>query len=113
MPSDPAFDEVLKQLDAVPKGSAARGKAQSLREAILRSRQRLAPRPLANLPPTGRDGGADKPPEVLAQQQECAKQAELLGTVKPEARPAAEQRLQQCKRDLAALEEKAHEEAPR
>ena len=109
-PMDPAFDEVLKQLDTVPKSSAAAGKAQALHESILRSRRRLAPRPLANAP----GGGADKPPAVVAKQQECVKLAEAIGAASLGEKDAALERLRQCKRELLGLEEKAHDdETPR
>lgn len=111
LPSDPAFDEVLKQLDAVPTRSAASGKAKSLREAIQRSRRRLAPKPLANAPSRPDAGVTD--PKVLAKQQECAQLAAALGTAAPDAREAARKRLEACQAELRRLEEQGHEDAPR
>lgn len=110
-PNDPAFDEVVKKLEAVPASSAASGKAKSLREAILRSRKRLAPRPLAV--PGARDGGVAEDPKVQAKQQECVRLAQAIGTAKPEERDAAVKKLQACKVELIQLEEQGHEDTPR
>ncbi|HLL55151.1 MAG TPA: hypothetical protein VK447_16465 [Myxococcaceae bacterium] len=102
-PSDPAFDEVLKALEAVPKSSAASGKARALHASIQRSRQRLAPRPLANEP--GSPESPDRDAAVVAKEAECVKVAEELGVAKPEAREAVLGRLQVCKRELEHLKD--------
>jgi len=112
LPSDPAFDGVLAQLEAIPGGSSVKGKADSLHGALLRSRHRLAPKPLAEGAPKG-EGSLDTPSDLQAKQQECAQLAKLLGQTPAAERAAVEHRLQECRRDLARLEEKAHDEAAR
>jgi hypothetical protein len=102
-PTDPGFDEVLKALEAVPRSSAASGKARSLHEAIVRSRQRLAPRPLATEP--GPVGNPDRDARVIGKEQECVKRVEELGAAKPEEREAAQGRLVACKRELEELKD--------
>ncbi len=102
-PSDPGFDEVLKALEAVPRSSAASGKARSLHESIQRSRQRMAPRPLATEP--GPPTNPDRDEHVVAKEQECVKRAEALGGSKPEEREAAVKALEACKRELAELKD--------
>jgi hypothetical protein len=102
-PTDPAFDEVLKALEAVPKSSAASGKARSLHESIQRSRQRLAPRPLANEP--GSAELPDRDPAIVAKEAECAKLAGELGAAGPDGRESVVARLQVCKRELEHLKD--------
>jgi hypothetical protein len=51
LPKDPAFDEVVSELQRVTPGSSSRAEAQRLLGALEAARRPLAPRPLA------RDGG--------------------------------------------------------
>jgi hypothetical protein len=90
-PNDPRFGEVLKLLDAVPRGSTARVRAEALRGSLERAQAPRLRTPLAI------HGGPDLSAEVVDQLARCRQLAEQLGTTAPADRPAKLQALDACR----------------
>jgi hypothetical protein len=97
-PSDPCFDEVLAIVEKIPKSSSARPRADALRESLLSARQPKIRTPLAV------QGGANLPPEVITQLQQCQRLAEQLGTTAEADRPAKLQEIEACRAKAEKLD---------
>jgi hypothetical protein len=101
-PSDPAYDEVLKDLASVEPESRYHAQAQALREKLLRVRS-LAPRPLAQAPSREED------PVLAKKQAECVALAEALGRADAGAREGIGQKLRECREAVDRYREQQHE----
>lgn len=104
--ADPAFDQVLRGLEAVPQGSPSRGEAERLRSAIVRGRAGRVGLPMATEPAAG-----EEPADVLEQKAECAALSRALGDAGL-SRSELERRLSACRRSLIELEEAHHPARP-
>ncbi|HYH96868.1 hypothetical protein [Hyalangium sp.] len=103
-PRDPAWDEVITALEAIPKDSKAWPEAEQRLEALRTLKGRKLPsRPLATPGVTG--PGADA---VEAQRAECERLAKELGTAAEERREEVSRALGACREKLVRLEAAAH-----
>jgi hypothetical protein len=100
-PSDPRYDDVLKDLATVAPESRFYKKAQSLRERLLKARA-LAPRPLAQTP------DADDP-ALARKQAECVALAMALGRADAGEREGVGKRLRECQDAVDRYREQKHE----
>lgn len=108
------FDPLLKDLDSIPKSSAARGEADQLAKAIRSARGMKVERPLAVPAGPLPDLGA---PEVQAKLEqtraECERLAKELGGKEGDERKQKLELLDACRRradELVASLEHAHED---
>ncbi|MEW5740361.1 MAG: hypothetical protein AB1938_15640 [Myxococcota bacterium] len=97
-PQAAAFDEVLADLDAVPKSSARSADAQRLAAALRLARAPVVRTPLALAPKEG-----ERPPALVAQLAACAHLAELAGADGGVDRRALEA-LEDCRKRAERLE---------
>ncbi|MHB8877115.1 MAG: hypothetical protein ACYC8T_25750 [Myxococcaceae bacterium] len=102
-PTDPAFDEVLRELAQVPPGSKEHANAQALKDRIGRARAPRLERPLVTP-----YGSFAEDPEVGQKRAECEGLARQLG-----AAPAAEQqrlrvKVLRCQTEQHEIEELRH-----
>jgi hypothetical protein len=104
-PSDSRFDVILGELAKVKPNESGRPEADRLRDAIVRARSHTAPAaPLAA-------GGTTGDAELDALKAKCVKLAGELGALSGDARTAKVGQLEDCKRELLALDaKKAHDE---
>lgn len=100
-PSDPRYDEVLKDLSKVAPESRFYAKAQSLKERLLKARA-LAPRPLAETPDSD-------DPALARKQAECIALAKALGRADAGEREAVGQKLRECQAAVDRYREQKHE----
>lgn len=100
-PSDPRYEDVLKDLAKVPPESRFHAKAQSLRERLLKARA-LAPRPLAQTPDTD-------DPALARKQAECIALAQALGRADAGEREGIGQKLRECQDAVDRYREQKHE----
>ena len=98
-PTDPCFNEVMTLIDSVPKDSAARPRADALRESLINAQQPKIRTPLAV------QGGAHLPADVIAQLQQCQRLAEQLGTTPEADRPAKLRELDACRAKAEKLDD--------
>lgn len=97
-PTDPCFDEVLKRLEEIPKGSMARPKADAMRDALLNFRQPPLRTPLAI------QGGPNLAPDVTDQLRQCQRLAEQLGRTPEADRPTLMRELDACRAKAERLD---------
>ena len=103
-PRDPAWDEDVSQLEAVPKDSRSRPEAERRLTALKAAREQIPTRPLARPGATG--AGAS---EVETKRAACEALAKKLGgsTTEP-GRDQLRKALETCQEDLVRLEANDH-----
>ncbi|RKH59331.1 hypothetical protein [Corallococcus llansteffanensis] len=103
-PRDPAWTEVLSQLEAVPKDSKSRPEADRRLASLKAAREQIPARPLARPGATG--AGAS---EVETKRAACEALAKKLGesTTEP-GRDQLRKALEDCQADLVRLEANDH-----
>ena len=97
-PNDACFTEVLAILATVPASSAARARADALRDGLLTAQQPRIRTPLAI------QGGPNLAADVVAQLQQCRVLAEQLGTTGEAERPAKMLELEACRAKAERLD---------
>ena len=102
-PVDPAFDEVLRELDRVPAGDREHAQAEKLKASLLRARSPAALRPLVT--PFGASGDE---PDVAAKRAECEALAQKLGPAAVDQRDALRAKLTTCRAQQQEIEELRH-----
>ncbi|MBZ4396263.1 MULTISPECIES: hypothetical protein [Myxococcus] len=102
-PTDPAWDEVVAALEAVPKDSRSRPEADKRLAAIRGLRGKLPPRPLATPGATG--PGTD---DSDAKRAACEALAKKLGVADDAAREPLQAALTQCQKELVRIESHSH-----
>lgn len=109
LPTDPAFDPVVKELEQVKKGSSVYGKAQEMLGAIQRARAN--PRP--PMPLVVRPGTSDEPADVATQRAKCIQLSQKLGeTMDAKQREQVSAELHACQIDLEKAQESHHSDNP-
>jgi hypothetical protein len=102
-PGDPAFDQVLRELEKVPVTAQEHAQAQSLKERLTHARAPKLERPLV----TPFQGSADEP-ELATQRAQCEALARQLGTAPAQARQALQSKLATCRAQQQEIESLRH-----
>lgn len=105
-PVDKGFDEVLRELEAVPAGAPEKAQAQALKDRITHARAPRVERPLV----TPYAVFAEEP-EVAAKKAECEQMAKALGEAPADKRELLRQRLVVCQTQQHEIEELRHSKA--
>ena len=107
-PQQPEFDELMKELGAIPADSKASPEAVKLKTGIERARaSRVAP-PLAPanpMVPAVDPSLEQQRTELIAAREECARLAASIGTSKGPQRKAKFELLDACQRRVATMDE--------
>jgi hypothetical protein len=103
-PKDPAFAELLAELELVPNESGKAAAAARLAQAIVAARAPRVEAPLATPSPRRLDD-----PEVSAREADCARLARALGVAEGPQRARLAREVEACRRSVSEKTEASHE----